>query len=137
MKKEPTLSTRDLLLMAAAAHELGPRTDLGYANTVKVMRQALHWAGLLQGKIEECFESYDECPEVSQFYEVLIAMMPQSSPLEVLFEGNGNWGGPGEPRASAHFTSCRLTERGWSLASQLLERYPRYREDIYVRPAAG
>ena len=120
--------------MAAAVHELGPRTNLGYANTVKVMRQAVHWAGLLQGKIEECFESYDECPEVAQFYEALIAMMPQSSPPEILFECGGNWGvGPGERRASAHFTSCRLTERGWSLASQLLERHARYRKDVNLR----
>jgi len=131
VKQEPTLSARDLLLMAAAVHRLGPQTNLSYANTMKVMRQALHWAGLLHGEIEERFESYDECPPVTQFYESLISMMPQSRPTEVLFECGGNWGGLGEPRASAHFTSCRLTERGWSLACQLLERHPRYREDVY------
>src|SRR5436190_12285719 len=92
MKEEPNVSSRDLLLMAAAVHELGPGTNLSYANTAKAMRQALHWAGLLRG-----------------------------------------WGGPWGPRASAHFTSCRLTERGWLLANQLLERHPCYREDVHVR----
>jgi len=125
--------------MAAAVHELGPRTNLKYANTAKVMRQALHWAGLLQGKIAESFESYNACPEVAQFYEAMIAMMPQSSPPEVLFECGGNWGSSGEPPASAHFTSCRLTKGGWSLAAKLLERYPNFREDLHVKhygPAA-
>jgi hypothetical protein len=140
VKKKPTLSRRDLLLMAAAVHELGPRTNLSYANTAKVMRQALYWAGLLHGEIEERFESYEECPPVTQFYEAMISMMPQSMPAEVLFEGGGNWGGPGEPHASAHFTSCRLTERGWSLANGLLEQHPHYREDVQIRrygPADG
>jgi hypothetical protein len=140
MKHVPTISPRELLLMAAAVQELGPRTNLEYANTVKVMRQALHWAGLLHGEIEEHFESYRECPPVTGFYEALISMMAQSKPSEVLFEGGGNWGGHGEPRAAAHFTSCRLTERGWSLASELLDRHPHYREDVYVnrfRPTAG
>ena len=132
MKQEPILSARDLLFMAAAVHKLGPKTDLSRANTMKVMRQALHWGGLFHGEIKKCFESYDECPPVAQFYEALISMMPQSRPKEVLFECGGNWGGPGERRASAHFTSCRLTERGWRLASELLERYPRYRENVYV-----
>jgi len=137
MKEESTVSARDLLLMAAAVHDVGPRTDLKYANTVEVMRQALHWAGLLHGEIEECFEGYDECPPVTRFYETLISMMPQSKPAEILFEGQGNWGGPGEPRASAHFTSCRLTEHGWSIANQLLERHPHYREDPYRKRPAG
>jgi len=140
LKDTPTISVRDLLLMAAVVHELGPATDLNFVNTAKVMRQALHWADLLHGEIEECFESYDECTIVNQFYEALISMMPQSKPAEVLFECQGNWGGPGEPRAAAHFTSCRLTQRGWSVANQLLERYPRYRENVYVRrdgPASG
>lgn len=122
--------------MAAAVHEFGPWTDLTYANTAKVMRQALHWAGLLNAEIQTCFEGYGECPPVTQFYETLISMMPQSKPPEVLFECQGNWGGPGEPRASAHFTSCKLTQRGWQIANNLLERHPRYREDVYVYQAA-
>lgn len=93
---------------------------------------------LLHGEIQECFESYNECPPITRFYEALISMMPQSIPAEVLFEGQGNWGGPGpdEPRASAHFTSCRLTKRGWWLANQLLERHPHYRDDVYKGLAA-
>lgn len=114
--------------MAAVVHKLGPKTDLSYANTFKVMRQALHWAGLLHGEIERSFESYNnECPPVAQFYEAMISMMPQAGPTEVLFEGEGNWGGPGELPASAHFTSCRLTERGWEIGCELLERHPDYR----------
>jgi hypothetical protein len=118
--------------MAAAVHKLGPQTNLGYANSVKVMRQSLYWAGLLHGEIEECFESYNECPPVTEFFEALVSMMHDAMSTEALFEGGGNWGGPGHPRASAHFTSCRLTERGWSLACQLLEQNPRYRDDVYV-----
>jgi len=45
VKKEPTVSARELLLMAAAVHKLGPNTNLSYANTAEVMREALHWAG--------------------------------------------------------------------------------------------
>jgi hypothetical protein len=122
--------------MAAAVHGLGPSTDLNYANSAKVIRQALHWAGLLQGAVEECFESYDECPPVTKFYDALVSMMPLSDPVEVLFECQGYWGGPDGPRASAHFTSCRLTERGWSLAQELLQRHPSYRDDI-ISDAAG
>ena len=133
MNQEPTISARDLLLMAAAVHRLGPETDLTHANTYMVMRQALHWAGLLHGEIETCFESYDDAPPVSKFYDALTSMILQKRPTEVLFEGGGNWGGPGLRRAAAHFTSCRLTKRGWLVASQLLERHPRYREDIYER----
>ena len=119
--------------MAAAVHGLGPETDLTHANTARVMRQALHWAGLLHGKMETCFESYNDAPPVTQFYDALESMILQNRPTEVLFEGGGNWGGQGFRRAAAHFTSCRLTKRGWSLANQLLERHPRYREDIYER----
>ena len=136
MNGEPTLNARDLLLMAAAVHRLGPETDLTYANTAKVMRQALHWAGLLQGEIETCFESYDDAPPVTQFYDALTSMILQERTTEVLFEGGGNWGGPGLRPAAAHFTSCRLTERGLSFAKQLLDRHPHYRQDIYEwRPA--
>jgi hypothetical protein len=124
---------RKLLIMAAAVHGLGPETDLTYANTTRVMRQALHWAGLLLGDIEQCFESYDQAPPVTEFYDALTSMILQSKPAEALFEGGGNWGGPGLRPAAAHFTSCRLTERGWSLGNQLLERHPRYRQDIYER----
>jgi hypothetical protein len=98
------------------------------------MRQALYWAGLLHGEIQTCFESYDECPPVTEFYDALVSMMPQSEPAEVLFECQGYWGGPGGRRAAAHFTSCKLTERGWALANQLLEQHPGYRRDVIARP---
>ena len=133
MNQEPIVNERDLLLMAAAVHRLGPEPDLTYANTARVMRQELHWAGLLHGEIETCFESYDDAPPVTQFYDALTSMILHKRPTKVLFEGGGNWDGPGLQRAAAHFTSCRLTNRGWSLANKLLERHPRYREDIYER----
>ena len=82
--------------MAAAVSNLGPWTNLGCGpSTVKVMRQALRWAGLLHGEIKECFESYDECPPITQFYEALISMMPQSRPAEILFEVRRQMGRPG------------------------------------------
>ena len=133
MNQEPTISARDLLLMAAAIHRLGPETDLTHGNGARVMRQALHWAGLLHGASETCFESYDDAALVTQFYDAQAVMILQNGPTEVLSEGGGNWGGPGFRPAATHFTSSRLTKRGWSLAHQLLRRHPRYREDIYER----
>ena len=84
MNQEPTIGPRDLLLMAAVIHRLGPETDLSHANCYRVMRQALHWAGLLHGEIETSFESYDDAPPVTQFYDALATMILQDGPTEVL-----------------------------------------------------
>lgn len=37
------------------------------------MRQALHWAGLLHGEVQECFESYDERQPVTEFYDAMVS----------------------------------------------------------------
>jgi hypothetical protein len=124
--------TRQLLLMAAALHDLGPELgerDLMYANAHKVIGQALHWAGLYDERVRMTFQSYEECPEITAFYDALISMMPQCQAADPLFEGGGNL--LGVPRASPFFSHCRLTERGLAIANELLNAHPDYRNDLW------
>ena len=124
--------SRQLLLMAAAVHNLGPELgsrDRFGANAFKVVRQALHWAGLYEGEVRAAFERYEESPEVTAFYDALVSMMPQGNAVEPLFEGEGNL--CGKPRASPFFTHCRLTDRGWVAANQLLQLHPTYRQNLW------
>jgi hypothetical protein len=127
--------------MAAAVHGLGPNTDLTRANTAKVVGQALRWAGLVDDELREAWDAMEDHPAIDQVYGALIRMTlqtqrvgpgrPPERPGEVLFEGSGNWGQPGDPEcppAFPHFNSCRLTARGEQLARELLERYPQYRK---------
>ena len=46
VKPETLTETERLLLMAAAIHDLGPATDLGRANSARVVNQVLRWRGL-------------------------------------------------------------------------------------------
>jgi hypothetical protein len=119
--------------MAAAVHKLGPdivspAAPFPRANVFMVIRQALHWAGLFGGHVQACFERYDECPEITTFYDALVSSMPQGNAPEPLFEGAGNL--RGEPRASPFFNHCRLTMRGWTIANELLDAHPHYRNDL-------
>lgn len=123
-----------LLLMAAAVHKLGPMTDLGRANTAKVVGQSLLWAGMLEGETRQAWDEFEYDPVIIQVYGVLIRLIQQKDagtslqrPEELLFEGRGDFGTPEEPHAFPHFTSCRLTAHGEQLAQLLLERYPQYR----------
>jgi hypothetical protein len=124
--------THQLLLMAAAVHNLGPELgsrDRLHANAHMVIGQALHWAGFYDERVRFAFQSYQECPEIAAFYDALISMMPQGQAAEPLFEGNGNI--LGDPRASPFFNHCRLTESGLAVANELLNAHPEYRNDLW------
>jgi hypothetical protein len=129
------------LLMAAAVHGLGPATDLGRANTARVVNQVLRWRGLTAEQIDTGWRNSDCDPEHDAVYTALVRMTYQSCrngsfraserPGPALFEGGGNWGVPGDPDKPPcwpHFNSCRLTAEGKRIARELLERHPEYRK---------
>src|ERR1700682_3807807 len=99
--------TERLLLMAAAVHGLGPRTELGYANTARVVNQALRWRGLSAEEIRGGWRNRDCDPVHAEVYDALIRMTHQMQSVgpgraperagPALFEGGGNWGVPGDP----------------------------------------
>jgi hypothetical protein len=131
-----------LLLMAAAIHGLGPKTNLSVANADRVVGQVLEWAGLMDAEVREAWENpgMEYRPAIIRVYGALIRMThqmhrggsgrPPAKPGEVLFEGGGNFGTADDPQAFPHFTSCRLTARGEQLARQLLEQYPDYGKSV-------
>lgn len=134
-----------LLLMAASVHSLGPETDLSCANTKIVVAQAIGWAGLNSNELRKRWNGVDNGPAVDtvldQVYQPLARMIFQiganggrspERPGVPLFEGNGNWGIPGDPNSppcDPHFNSCRLTTEGERVAHQLLEQNPEYLGD--------
>jgi|GEM_PF-6774912 len=75
--------TERLLLMAAAVHDLGPDTDLAYANTARVVDQALRWRGLSVEEIRNGWREPESHPINEEVYNVLIRMTHQ-----VLFGDN-------------------------------------------------
>ena len=127
--KETLTETERLLLMAAAVQRLGPNTDLDRANTARVVDQVLRWICLGAEEISRGWEEPAIGPIHREVYNVLIRMtyqMPNRAPERPgtpLFEGNGNWGVPGDPIRPAclpQYNSCRLTAEGEQLASELL-----------------
>jgi hypothetical protein len=128
------------LLMAAAVHGLGPTTDLGRANTVRVVNQTLRWRGLTAEQVKAGWRAEDCDSEHDAVYTALVRMThqacrdsnfrPDERPGPALFEGGGNWGVPGTdcPPCWPHFNSCRLTIEGERLALLLLEQHPEYRK---------
>jgi hypothetical protein len=128
------------LLMAATVQGLGPATDLGRANTGRVVNQVLCWRGLTAGEIDAGWRNEDCDPEHSAVYATLLRMTHQLyrnsivRPAEgsgpALFEGGGNWGIPGDPDQQAcwpQYNSCRLTAEGERVAKELLKRHPECR----------
>jgi hypothetical protein len=137
------------LLMAAGVHGLGPATDLGRANTARVVNQVLRWRGLTAAQIDAGWQDEDCDPEHDAVYAALVRMThqkcrdgsvrPGERPGPALFEGGGNWGVPGDPERPAcwpHFNSCRLTAEGERLARSLSEQYPEYRKNAEPGAAA-
>jgi hypothetical protein len=127
-----------LLLMAASARELGPSSSLVRANTAKVVEQALLWLGLSGEDIRQGWAKPKRFPINEEVYNVLNRMTFQfpdrapERPGEVLFEGGGNWGVPGDPNCPApwpQYNSCRLTRHGERIARLLLEQHPEYRKN--------
>lgn len=119
------------LLMAAALQGLGPHTDLGFANTVKVLVQVLRWRGLSDEEIGRLWDDGVKVEIDDEVYPVLIRMVRQTA--APLFEGGGNWGGLGEPDRPPSwpdYNSCRLTVRGHEIANDLLARYPEYGQPV-------
>ena len=128
----PLTRMEELLLMAAAVHGLGPDTNLHHANAAKVVGQALEWSGLMDEIVRHQWNDFESHPAIDAYYGSLIRMIRQILPNEVLpplrpgealFEGGGNFGTPDDPPAYAHFTSCRLTVFGDSIARGLLEQF--------------
>jgi hypothetical protein len=141
--RELLTETEQQLLMAAAAEGLGPDTDLTRANTARVINQVLRWRGRSPEEACHAWREQHNDPMHEEVYAVLIRMLhqihsvdPGQTPKrvgEVLFEGSGNWGVPGEPSwppCEPEFNSCRLTHAGERLARELLERHPEYRKSV-------
>ncbi len=121
--------------MAAAVQGFGPTSDIGTANSYKVVGLAIGWAGLFTEAIWKAWKCdyHNEYPAaIGQFYGELIRMIRYVPAGEALFEGGGNLGSEVEPPAFPLFTSCRLTVQGEHCALHLLEHHPEYRN--IVRP---
>jgi hypothetical protein len=112
--------------MAAVVNGLGPATDLGFANSAKVVGQTLRWAELVDEDVVSSWVHWEYCPAILGCYGALIAMIQHQPTNEALFEGRGNFGTPQDPVQFPHFTSCRLTALGERLARELLGRHPEY-----------
>jgi hypothetical protein len=141
-ENETLTETEQLLLMAAAVHGMGPRTNLSYANTARVVDQVLRWRGLSAEEINNGWRQPECDPVHEEVYSALILMTHQKHsvgpgrapgrPGVPLFEGGGNWGVPGDPSRPAcwpQYNSCRLTAEGERVARELLERHPEYRNN--------
>jgi hypothetical protein len=144
-KPETHTETERLLLMAAAVHELGPATDLSWANTARVVDQVLRWRGLSALEVRDGWQEQECGPIHEEVYNALIRMTHQTTqvgpgrlperPGVPLFEGGGNWGVAGDPTCPAcwpQFNSCRLTAEGERMARDLLRQYPEYRKGAEV-----
>ncbi len=118
------------LLMAAAVHGLGSDTDLGRANTARIVNQVLEWRGLSGEQVRLGWRDEDCDPFHDLVYSALIRMTHQKhregagrAPERqgpALFEGGGNWGVPGDPdfpACWAQYNSCRLTAEGERFAT--------------------
>ena len=67
------------LLMAAGVHGLGPATDLGRANTARVVNQVLRWRGLTAEQIDAGWQDEDCDPEHDAVYAALVRMTHQDA----------------------------------------------------------
>jgi hypothetical protein len=111
--------TERQLLMAAAVHRLGPGTDLGRANTARIVNEVLGWRGLNSEQIESGWRDEGPDPAHQAVYTTLVHMTHQMDrdgpgrapqrPGPALFEGAGN---------------CGLTAEGERVARLLLEQNP-------------
>jgi hypothetical protein len=114
-----------LLLMAAYLHPQRPE-DRVTANSWRVIRQAMLWAGVLDGEIEALGGQSDH-PVVEQWHRTLIDMAHRAAESDALLWVAGNLGDATEPPAWPAYTGCGLTARGRIVAEQLLTEHPHYR----------
>jgi DNA gyrase/topoisomerase IV subunit A len=80
--------------------------------------------GLLDIKIYQDMKSDRVNDVIEAYYKVLIDMVQMKDTSEALMEGQGNFGGNGEPAAFPPYTACRLTLLGERLAEKLFEERP-------------
>ena len=113
-----------LLLMSAALHGTPPGGEMR-ANCVRVLLQALRWAGLWNEQLEYDLRTDTTNAVVDDWYRTLIAMTRSRD--ESLIEGGGNLGSPVDPPAYPNYTACRLTAKGRELAKRLFELHPECR----------
>jgi hypothetical protein len=64
--------TEQLLLRAAAVHELTPNSN--FAITAKVVRQVLHWTGSFSEEVIKAWDSDEEHPTIDLIYGTLVRM---------------------------------------------------------------
>ena len=121
------------LLRAAAVHGLGPGTDLGRANSARIVDQVLLWRGLTAQQVRDGWR-VTECDSAhEEVYNTLVRMIQQRqmdnsvlAPQQAraaLIEGGGNWGVPDDPDKPPcwpQYNSCRLTPEGVRVAQHLL-----------------
>ncbi|HWE97469.1 MAG TPA: hypothetical protein VG269_26160 [Tepidisphaeraceae bacterium] len=122
----PDSAERERLLLLAAYLHPQRTEDRVTANSWRVIRQAMLWAGVLDGEIEATGGQGDH-PVIEEWHRALIDMAYRVAESEALLWVAGNLGNATEPPAWAAFTGCGLTARGKIVAEQLLGEHPRYR----------
>lgn len=114
---------RDLIVASALFHA-PPPGDRVYANCFRVLRHALHAAGLWESRLNGAFHGDDEGnPDyavVTQWYSTLINLTRHEPVSERLLQGQGNFTVP----AGAYFTACWLTPAGYTSGERLLTAHP-------------
>src|SRR5260370_9205107 len=88
-------------------------------------------------EVQEAWQNLEDHAAIKRSYAVLMRMTrqllqngvqkPPKRPGDALFEGAENFGSPEDPLAFPHFTSCRLTECGVSVALSRVLHHPDYR----------
>jgi hypothetical protein len=106
--------------MAAHLHGPPPGNQI-YANSWRVLRQAMLWAGVLDDQIDATHGQEDQ-PVVYDWYHTLIEMTRRVPESATLLTGAGNLDLPARPA----FTGCALTELGRTVAEQLFAAHPQY-----------
>lgn len=122
----PDFSERERLLLMAAYLHPQRANDRVTANAWRVIRQAMLWAGVLDGEIEALGGQGDH-PVVDEWHRTLIDMTHGVAESEALLWFAGNPGNATERRALPAFTGCGLTARGKIVAERLLAEYPNCR----------
>jgi len=117
-----------LLVLAALQYNLVPNQD-NACKCIIVLRQALMWKGIWDDNLRElwmCNDQVQVSPEWELWYDTLIQMAKHQPASEALFTGRGNLGDTNRLAAYPMFTECRLTEKGFKVATELAAQYPQY-----------
>lgn len=132
---------KEHLLVAALLQRRTSFSDAYCASTHKILKQALHLAGLDAEGINELWtqaqmETLPSGNQFDEYYDALIAMTesderkPSRSGYP-LFDGRGNWGtADGKTPSFPDFNSCRLTCIGEEFAKVILQMHPEYKTKV-------